>query len=90
MSLYNRGFVGSEEEAEGDVDCSEGVSDINEGVIDEFDGLGDSCGKNRFNLRWTVFETLDFSSFSFGALDSVIGETVIRVVRVDGKEVEQL
>ena len=87
MSLDKKGFVRSEEEADGDVDCSEGVSDINEGVIDEFDGLGDSCGKNRFNLRWTVFETLDFSSFSFGALESVIGETVIRVVRVDGREV---
>ena len=82
LSLDKKGFVRSEEEADGDVDCSEGVSDI-----DEFDGLGDSCGKNRFNLRWTVFETLDFSSFSFGALESVIGETVIRVVRVDGREV---
>ena len=80
LSLDKKGFVRSEEEADGDVDCSEGVSD-------EFDGLGDSCGKNRFNLRWTVFETLDFSSFSFGALESVIGETVIRVVRVDGREV---
>ena len=39
LSLYDRGFVGSEEEGEGDVDCSEGVSDINEGVIDKFDGL---------------------------------------------------
>ena len=86
MSLDKKGFVRSKEEADGDVDCSEGVSDINEGVIDEFDGLGDSCGKNRFNLCWTGCETLDFSSFSFGALESVIGETVIRVVRVDGRE----
>ena len=39
LSLYKKGFVRSEEKAEGDVDCSEGVSDINEGVIDKFDGL---------------------------------------------------
>ena len=85
MSLYKKGFVRSEEEADVDVDCSEGVSDI-----DEFDGLGDSCGKNRFNLRWTGCETLDFSSFSFGALELVLDETGLRVVRVDGKEVGQL
>ena len=88
MSLYKKGFVGSEEEADGEVDFSEGVSDINEGVIDEFDGL--EVKSRSINLRWTVCETLDFSSFSFGALESVIGETVIRVVRVDGREVREL
>ena len=87
LSIYKKDFVGSEEEADGEVDCSKGVSEKNEGVFDKFDGLE---VKNRsINLRWTVCETLDFSSFSFGALESVKGETVIRVVRVDGREVEE-
>ena len=44
-------------------------------------------------MHWPFFKTLEFSSFSFGALELVLDETGLRVVRVDsvdGKEVRQL